>query len=275
VVGGVTPQGQYILGTANNGSGGTRLTVTSTAAFVPWDPVVITDYWGVGSNILGTWPRWTLVDAAHIDIPVAFQPLPSGAMPLIGGALGYRLAANACVIQGNTFEADDYSIFCESLSNSVISGFQIQGHQTAPSGVSTAGIYIRGGHNLVIQGGLIVGGHTLGGIYQETGTTTWGNVIQATDSGADILYFVGRYTNTPGPFTLALGAWYKLPDWLLPGLTVGQIIGNASVPPGTKVQSVTNTTITLDHPISGSLVDNNGISFVDGSGREVGGVFLR
>ena len=109
------------------------------------------------------------------------------------------------------------------------------------------------------------------GIYQETGSTTWGNVvIQATNTGADVLYFVGRYSNTAGPFTLALGAWYKLPDWLVPGLTVGQIIGNASVPAGPKVQSVTNTMITLNHPISGSLVDNNGISFLDGSGRRVG-----
>jgi hypothetical protein len=50
VVGGVTPQEQYILGTASNGFSGTPLTVTSTAAFVPWDPVVITDCWGVGSR---------------------------------------------------------------------------------------------------------------------------------------------------------------------------------------------------------------------------------
>jgi hypothetical protein len=232
VVLGVTSHGQVVQRTADNGAGGTRLTIGTTALLKSWaslgqNTVNISPYWGVGANIVGNW-TFTVVDATHIDIPVPFQPLPPGDTYRLGvveqNVSGYRLGASATMVTGNAFEANDFSIFVDAGAGIVMQGNQIQGHQNSPSGMSTAGIYIRGLNAGVIQANVITGGHALGGIYLENGGSQWNNVVQA-NSIQENLAVTGSYSNTAGPFTMQTGAMGMLPRWLVPGLTVVAIGG--------------------------------------------------
>jgi hypothetical protein len=235
--------------------------------------VTISPYWGVGANILEDW-TYTVVDAPHIDIPGPFQPLLRGDTYRLGvveqNVSGYRLGASATMVTGNAFDANDFSIFVDAGAGIVMQCNQIQGHQNSPSGMSTAGIHLRGLNAGVIQANVITGGHALGGIYLENGGSQWNNVVQA-NTVQESLAVTGWYSNRRDHSRT--GAMGMLPRWLVPGLTV-VAIGGFSVPAGTTVQLVSGNTITLSHPISGTAVTDQGFSFNDASGKQVGGVSL-
>jgi hypothetical protein len=204
VVIGVEPRGLKILGTADNGNGGTRIQIASTALYQFAPHVFITDNFGgvpYPPGLAGVTLTFRIIDATHIDVPVPFQPLASNANPLIGindgGAVsGYRAGAAGTAVIGNAFEAVNFPIFLESGSAIAMIANQIQAH--ANSGMlekdaSSVGIYLRGGSALTIQSNLIVGSMPQGGIHVEAGATFFNNVISA-----------NNISNSNGPATMGL-----------------------------------------------------------------------
>jgi hypothetical protein len=280
VVIGIAGMGQNITATASNGSGGTRCTIQSTAAYRDMPQVQISNrYGGEPRNIYGTW-NFTVIDATHFDIPVTYQPMSTFFNVVVGPPEGYKYGGGQCEISANEFEACGYSIFCENISMSVIQANGIQGHSEhmGPNGAfmaTSAGIYIRNMQNTVVQANGAEGAFTWGAVYCEPAATAGGNNVFQALNANERFPVGGSYTNTAGPFQGAASFADKLPEWLVAGLHVGLGSGNFTIPAGTVVQSVTTTTFTLSHPISGTVNDQDAFTFTDNKGNPVGGFFVR
>jgi hypothetical protein len=287
---------RFIIGSADNGAGGTRITVACTAGLAPDGNVPgarkfgIQDYWGWSDsnyNLPGTYVIGTdcvVINGNQIDlIHVPYKPVPRGFTPvLVDGNRGIGVAQGA-VVSGGSAEGNGVWVWAENATNSVIEAMFCQMHSTDwGNGVfneSAAAIIIR---NMTASTIKAIGGGgqgQLGFIYQVPGSSLGLEVGQI--GGASGIAIQGTYPNGSTTFKLAPYLFQDklFPDWLN-GSTVQAINGGpgANVPGGTKVVSVNPgaNTFTLNNGISGSLSDNGSpyrypwIQFVG-----QGGVYLR
>jgi pectate lyase-like protein len=287
------PNFRFITGSADNGSGKTRITVNCTAGLSPSWPEVslqIYDYFGWTAsnyNLPGTYVRGTdyvVVDGSHIDlVNLPFVPIPPGFTPILTDVIGNWCAAYD--VAGNAMEGNGVFVWSENAIGCDIHAYQDQNHSTDWGGgvfqASTASILIRNLTASRISCGRSSGNCALGAIYQIPGTAHYSDLsveLVNVNSGINVQ---GKYPSGSATFQIApyMFPGHLFPDWLN-GSTVQTINGSpgASVPGGTKVVSVNPGagTFTLSNGISGSLSDNGSpysypwIQFVG-----QGGVYLR
>ena len=275
---GAAPQFQRVRSYASNGSGGTRLTVTSTAlytaiALAGLGEGQLTIGGATGTPALNGLHHVTWVDATHIDVNVPF--VASNSTTFLGGLQGAFVGGSG-QITSCTFEGNDYGVYCAGFNGGIVSGCGILGHNQGPSGQSIAGIYLRGCSGVSFLGNVATGGYSLGALYQDVNATTFGNTFQGNQFSNGLVLTGGPYTNTAGPFTIRRGTLNDFPGWIVNGLTVA---------PGGVVQSGTTIasfnagagTITLNQTIVGTLAPDSppgltSFSFKDAvTGFAVGG----
>jgi hypothetical protein len=266
---------RFIIGSSDNASGGTRITVGCTAGLAPNGAIpgpprlAIQDYWGWSDpnyNLGGYYALGTdcvIVNSSQIDLlHVPFKPIPPGFTPVLAdGGLGIGVAQGATV-SGGSSEGNGVWVWVEQATCAVIEAMYCQLHSTDPGGgaawESAAAIIIKGGMSASTIKAIGGGGQgQLGFIYQVPGGPSLGLEVGQI-SGFSGIAVQGTYPNGSTTFKMAPYLFMDklFPDWLN-GSTVQSINTGASVPPGTKVVSVNPSanTFTLSNGISGSLSD--------------------
>jgi hypothetical protein len=287
IVLGLSPTFRYILGSSDNGKGGTRIAVTCTAAILPAWPdykIIIADangWTGSGFNIAGYYKLgadYVVVDGGHIDLlNVPYSPIPAGFTPVLNDA-GYGNYCSAVAVHGNAGEGNDVWLWAENAAACKISANVDQGHENGGSGaqrVTMANIFVRSLSYSVLEALDMRARCIFGNIYAIPGANVAGTRVDQSIACGHQIWLTGQ----AGSRTLVLGNAKQgylfrnyFPEWM-----AGQFIDQTSlgVPSGSQVTG-TNPgagTITLNNPTTQSGAGL--FTFKNSSGQRVGNLTWR